>query len=135
MTIRRWEVAIFIQNSGTQSPEVLPWCHLLENVMPATTSLKLPDALKASIAKVAAFEGKTAHALMVDTLQAAMDDALVRQQFYADGEASYQDTLRTNAVFGGADVKVYVMARAAGGKPQRPQALPLDAAQANDPGA
>ena len=97
--------------------------------MPATTSLKLPDALKANIAKVAAFEGKTAHALMVDTLQAAMEDALVRQQFYADGEASYRDTLRTNAVFGGADVKAYVLARVAGGKPRRPQALRLDAAK------
>lgn len=97
--------------------------------MSATTSLKLPDALKATIAKVAAFEGKTAHALMVDTLQAAMEDALARQQFYADGEAAYQDTLRTNAVFGAADVKAYVTAHAAGGKPGRPQARPLDAAK------
>ena len=95
--------------------------------MSTTTSLKLPDALKATIAKVAAFEGKTAHALMVDTLQAAMEDALVRQQFYADGEAAYQDTIRSNAVFDGADVKAYVLARAAGGKPGRPQALRLDA--------
>ena len=91
--------------------------------MSTTTSLKLPDALKTTIAKVAAFEGKTAHALMVDTLQAAMDDALVRQQFYADGEASYQDTIHSNAVFGGADVKAYVLARVAGSKPGRPQAL------------
>jgi len=103
--------------------------------MPATTSLKLPDALKATIAQVAAFEGKTAHALMVDTLQAAMEDALARQQFYVDGEASYQDTLRTNAVFGGADVKAYVMARVAGDQPQRPQAQPLDAGQARAPDA
>jgi len=101
--------------------------------MPATTSLKLPDALKTTIAKVAAFEGKTAHALMVETLQTAMDDALARQQFYADGEASYQDSLRTNAVFGGEDVKAYVIARmeghAAGNKPGRPRPLPLDAAK------
>jgi predicted transcriptional regulator len=95
--------------------------------MSTTTSLKLPDALKASIAKVAAFEGKTAHALMVDTLKAAMEDALVRQQFYADGKASFQDTLRSNAVFGAADVKAYVLSRAAGGKPGRPQARPMDA--------
>jgi predicted transcriptional regulator len=95
--------------------------------MPATTSLKLSDALKTTIAKVAAFEGKTAHALMVDTLQAAMEDALVRQQFYADGESSFQDTLRTNAVFGGADVKAHVFTRIAGSKSDRPQPQPLDA--------
>jgi len=97
--------------------------------MPATTSLKLSDALKSAIAKVAAFEGKTAHALMVDTLQVAMDDALLRHQFYADGEASYQDTLRTNAVYGGAAVKAYVMARVKGDKPARPQPQPLDGAR------
>ncbi|MDD2809364.1 hypothetical protein [Rhodoferax sp.] len=101
--------------------------------MSMTTSLKLPDALKTTIAKVAAFEGKTAHALMVDTLQAAMEDGLVRQQFYADGEAAYQDTIRSNAVFGGADVKAYVMARVAGGKPGRPQPQPLDAAKPMTP--
>lgn len=97
--------------------------------MSTTTSLKLPDALKTTIAKVAAFEGKTAHALMVDTLQVAMEEALVRQQFYADGEAAYQDTIRLNAVYGGADVKAYVMARTAGGKPSRPQPQPLKAAK------
>jgi len=94
--------------------------------MSSTTSLKLPDALKATITKVAAFEGKTAHALMVDTLQVAMDDALVRQQFYAAGESSFQGTLRTNAVFAAAEVKAYVSARVAGAKPGRPQAQPLD---------
>ncbi|MCF8208808.1 MAG: hypothetical protein K9K38_05300 [Rhodoferax sp.] len=102
--------------------------------MPATTSLKLPDALKSTIAKVAALEGKTAHALMVDTLQVAMEDALARHQFYADGEAAYQETLRTNAVFGGAEVKAYVTARVHGGKPVRPQAQPLDAARPLPPG-
>ena len=94
--------------------------------MPATTSLKLPDDLKETIAKVAAFEGKTAHALMVDTLQSAMDDALLRQQFYADGEAAYQDTLRTNTVYSGEDVKAYVMAKVAGGKTKKPKAVRLD---------
>ena len=101
--------------------------------MPTTTSLKLPDALKVTIAKVAAFEGKTAHALMVDTLQAAMEDALARQQFYVDGEASYQDAMHTNAVFSAADVKAYVMARVKGGKPGRPKALPLDATKPMTP--
>ena len=98
--------------------------------MPSTTSLKLPEALKETIAKVAAMEGKTAHAMMVDTLQAAMDDALARQQFYADGDASYQDTLRSNTVYRSADVKAYVTARASSlqpaRKPARPKAHTLD---------
>lgn len=101
--------------------------------MSSTTSLKLPDDLKATIAQVAAFEGKTAHALMVDTLQDAMEDALVRQQFYTEAEASYQDSLRSNAVFGAADVKAYALDRVRGGKPDRPQVRPLDAAKPISP--
>lgn len=101
--------------------------------MSSTTSLKLPDALKIRIAQVAAWEGKTAHALMVDTLQEAMEDALARQQFYADGQASQQEALNTNAVFGAADVKAYVLARLQGGKPNRPQAQPLDGTKAMAP--
>jgi predicted transcriptional regulator len=97
--------------------------------MPVTTSLKLSDDLKAAIAKVAEWEGKTSHALMVETLQTAMDDALARQQLYADGEGAYQETLRSNAVYDAGEVKAYVMARVAGGKPSRPQARRLDAAQ------
>ena len=97
--------------------------------MSATTSLKLPGALKATIAQVAAFEGKSSHALMVETLQTAMEDALARQQFYADGEAAYQDTLHTNKAYRGEDVRTYIMARVRGDKPTRPQAVPFDPAK------
>ncbi len=97
--------------------------------MLTTTSLKLPNVLKVNIAKVASFEGKTAHAVMVETLQVAMEDALARQQFYVDGEVAYQDTLRTNAVYKNADVKAYLMARMAGKKPRKPKVVRLDAAK------
>lgn len=101
--------------------------------MSAPTSLKLSDTLKAIIAKVAAFEGKTAHALRVDTLPSAMEDALVRQQFYAEGEASYQAALVTNTVHGASDVKAYVLARAAGAQPCRPSAQAVDTAKPMTP--
>ena len=97
--------------------------------MPSTTSLKLSDDLKAAIAQVAAIEGKTSHALMVETLQSAMDDAMARQQFYADAEAAYTDTLRTNKVYRATDVKAYVMTRIQGGKPVRPDPVPLKPAE------
>ncbi len=97
--------------------------------MPSTTSLKLPDALKAVIAQVAAFEGKTSHALMVETLQAAMVDALARQQFYADGEAAWQDTLSTNKAYRNEDAKAYIVARVRGGHPAKPKPVPFDPAK------
>lgn len=94
--------------------------------MATTTSIKLPDELRATIARVAQMEGKTAHALMVETLQTAMDDALARQQFYGDGAAALQDTLDSNAVYPADDVHAYLLARVAGGKPARPKAVALD---------
>lgn len=97
--------------------------------MTSTTSLKLPDALKATIAQVAASEGKTSHALMVETLQSAMDDALARQSFHADGEAAWQDSLRTGTVYRAEDVKDYITARADGAQAARPQAVNLDPAK------
>lgn len=97
--------------------------------MSSTTSLKLPDTLKATIAQVAALEGKTSHALMVETLQTAMEDALARQQFYADGEAAYADTLRSNKVYRAEDVKSYITARVRGGKPTAPKPVPFDPAK------
>ena len=93
--------------------------------MNVTTSLKLPEQLKATIAKVAMLEGKTAHALMVETLQTAMDDALARQQFYAYGEMAYQDALQTNQVYLAQDVKTFILARAQGTKLSTPVAVPL----------
>ena len=92
--------------------------------MSVTTSLKLPDALKATIAQVALREGKTSHALMVETLQNAMDDAVLRDQFYAEAESSYRETLQTNRVYRGEDVKTYIMTRVNGGESKRPEPVP-----------
>lgn len=89
--------------------------------MTTTTSLKLPDALKNTIALIAAQTGKTSHALMVETLQTAMDDALARQTFYCEGEQALADALRANQVFASEDVRVYILQRAQGQTPKRPQ--------------
>ena len=48
-------------------------------------------------------------------------------QFYAEGAAAYEDTLRTNAVYRSDDVHAYLKARVAGEKPTRPKAVALDA--------
>lgn len=94
--------------------------------MPSTTSLKLPDTLKASIARVAALEGKTSHALMVETLQSAMDDTTQRQQFYADGDAAYQEAVRTNRVYDGKAVSTYIAQRVRGRASARPLPVPFE---------
>jgi hypothetical protein len=61
---------------------------------------------------------------MSATTSLKQPDALARQQFYADGQASCLGSLHSNRVYAAADVKAYVMARAGGGlahKPWTPQ--------------
>jgi predicted transcriptional regulator len=94
--------------------------------MTATTSLKLPDALKEQIAQIAAREGKTAHALMVETLQAAMDDARMREEFSLDAEKAHQDMLRTNISYSAEEMFTWMRARARGDKTLRPKPQAYD---------
>ena len=51
--------------------------------------------------------------------------AVTRQQWYAEGDAAYQQTLQSNTAFAATDVKAYVMARVAGRKPDRPKPVPF----------
>jgi predicted transcriptional regulator len=88
--------------------------------MTATTSLKLPDALKEQIAQTAAREGKTAHALMVETLQTAMDDARMREEFHREAEEAYDDMVRTNVCYSHEEMAKWACARARGDKTARP---------------
>lgn len=67
-----------------------------------------------------------------------MNEAIARQQFYLEGEAAYQHTLRTRAVYSRSDVRSYVLARVAGNQSAnqastRPQTQPLDAAKPMTP--
>jgi predicted transcriptional regulator len=88
--------------------------------MTATTSLKLPDALKAQIAQTAARQGKTAHALMVDALQTAMDEASLMRAFHDSALAAYEETVRVNKVYKGEAIEAYYLAKMRGEAAKKP---------------
>ncbi len=82
--------------------------------MTSTTSLKLPDELKAQIAEAAKQEGKTAHALMVETLQTAMNETRLRNRFYQEAREAYEDTVRTNICYSHEEISKWMRARVRG---------------------
>jgi predicted transcriptional regulator len=88
--------------------------------MTTTTSLKLPDALKEQIAQTAAREGKTAHALMVDALQTAMNEASLMHAFHDSALAAYEETVRINKVYRGQDLEAYYLAKMRGDTAKKP---------------
>lgn len=58
---------------------------------PRPTSLKLPAALKAKIDDLAAREGLSPHAFMLNTLAAATEQAYLRRQFQHDAQAAQRE--------------------------------------------
>jgi predicted transcriptional regulator len=91
--------------------------------MASTTTLKLPDELKARIAPLAELSGKTAHAWMVDALQAQVQIAEMRRSFIEDAMASAAEVDAGGPLYAFEDVQAYILARAAGRTVERPKAI------------
>ncbi|NJM43016.1 MAG: hypothetical protein HC858_01645 [Brachymonas sp.] len=88
--------------------------------MTTTTSLKLPEELKAQIAEAAKQEGKTAHALMVETLQTAMNETRLRNQFYQEALEAYEETKASNICYSHEEMTKWMRARIRGDKTVQP---------------
>lgn len=91
--------------------------------MTATTTLKLPESLKARIAPLAEAAGKTAHAWMIDALEAQAALAEMREAFIAEAEASAAEVDAGGPLYAAEDLRAYIVARAAGKPARRP--LPM----------
>ena len=61
----------------------------------AATSLKLPEALKRRIERLAGAANKTPHAFMVDVLSQEADRAELRERFAADAAVSEKETMES----------------------------------------
>jgi predicted transcriptional regulator len=89
--------------------------------MTSTTTLKLPEPLKARIAPLAEAAGKTPHAWMVEALEAQAALAEMREAFIAEAEAAAAATDAGGPLYAAEDVRAYILARAAGKKPRKPK--------------
>ena len=93
-----------------------------ENHSMATTSLKLPDALKQRAASVAQKRGVAPHAFMVDAIEHAAAAAERRSAFVEDALAAREQMLKTGKGFDAQEVHAYIRARIADKKASRPKA-------------
>ena len=93
--------------------------------MAATTTLKLPEELKARIAAAAQASGKTPHALMVDALSVQMTLFERRQAFIASAIKAEQEVADYGLVYEADDVFGYLQAKVAGKKTKWPKAKKL----------
>jgi len=89
--------------------------------MAATTTLKLPEELKARIASAAQASGKSPHAFMVEALETQARLAEMRQSFMDDAIASAAEVDAGGALYAMEDVQAYILARTSGKAAQRPK--------------
>lgn len=92
-----------------------------ERNMAATTTLKLPDQLKARIAPLAESTSKTPHAWMIEALEAQARLAEMRQSFIGDALASAAEVDAGGALYAMQDVHEYIINKAAGKAAKRPK--------------
>jgi predicted transcriptional regulator len=91
--------------------------------MTSTTTLKLPQPLKARIAPLAEAAGKTPHAWMVEALEAQAALAEMRGTFIAEAEASAAEVDAGGPLYAAEDVHAYIVARASGKTARRPKPI------------
>lgn len=76
--------------------------------MTATTTLKLPDDLKARIARVAESTGKSSHAFMLEVLQAQADLAERRRAFLESARMAELEVAQYGLVYDADEVFAYM---------------------------
>jgi predicted transcriptional regulator len=93
--------------------------------MSATTTLKLPDDLKARIAIAAEQTGKTPHAFMVEALQMQTELAERRREFVQSAVLAEQEVAQYGLVYDADEVFSYLRDRLAGRPTQDPKPVKL----------
>ena len=93
--------------------------------MAVTTTLKLPEELKARIASAAEAAGKSPHAYMIEALaaHAALDER--RRAFVASAHAAEQEVAEYGLVYDADEVFSYIQAKLDGKPNKRPKAQKL----------
>ncbi len=92
--------------------------------MMATTSLKLPDALRARIAKLSEASGKSPHLLMVEAIAAQTERMEEERAFINRALAAKMHVDATGKAYAADEVHEYIRAKLQSSHPVKPIAKP-----------
>jgi len=91
----------------------------------STTTIRIPDALKARLSRIAEQQGISTHGLILDAIAEKADALEQRQSFYAEAEARYAEVIRTGLAVTWEDMNEYLDARMADKNAPRPVPKPI----------
>ena len=93
--------------------------------MAATTTLKLPEPLKARIAPLAEAAGKSPHAWMIEALEERVAQSEAYAAFMAEALEADDEMTETGEGYDADEVHAYLKAIVAGEKPAFPKPVKL----------
>jgi predicted transcriptional regulator len=85
-----------------------------------TTTIRLPDDLKARVAAAAERAGTSPHSFILEAIAEKAEEAERRAEFDETAEARYAQIVASGKTIPWSDMRQYLEARAAGKKPRRP---------------
>ncbi len=87
----------------------------------STTTVRLPDRLKARVERLAAARGSTAHAFMLDAIAEAAERLERQQSFEAEATRRLKEMARSGEFLTHDDLRAYAAALARGEQPESPK--------------
>jgi len=91
----------------------------------STTTIRIPDDLKARIAVAAERAGKTPHALILEAIAEKAEEAERRGDFHALAQERFAAIAASGKSIPWSEMRTYLQERAAGRRPRRPAARKL----------
>lgn len=91
----------------------------------STTTIRLPDELKARVAAAAEHAGTTAHNFILQAIAEKTEQEEQRHAFNADAEARYANIVATGQTIPWQEMRAYLEGRMAGKRVKRPVARKL----------
>lgn len=88
-------------------------------------SLRVPDAIRDRVAKLAEAQDTTAHAFMLEAIREKLEADEIRGAFHAEAERRLKAMKRSGKAIPAEEVFDYMEARVRGAKPVRPKARKL----------
>lgn len=88
----------------------------------ATTSLKLPDDLKARVRHAAQARGMSPHAFLLESVRLATIASEQRADFISQAQSAREQAIADNEAYDADEVHVYARARARGKTASAPKA-------------
>jgi predicted transcriptional regulator len=86
----------------------------------STTTIRLPEALKARVVRAAERAGTTPHGFILEAIAEKAQQEEMRADFHDDADRRYAGIVATGKTIPWDEMRRYLEARAEGPKPRRP---------------